>query len=238
MNAHRVEIFHVAHRDAVVGAVADDLILDFFPSAQIFLDKHLRYTCLSDARSQVAEDFGKLRHEFLLTAYDSRALAVKRESRANHDGIADLLCGSNRLLGVHCRSASRGFHADFPQLPHKEVAVLGVAYRRNGSAEDSDTVFFENAALFEREAEIERGLPAEGQGDGVGAFLAYDLRREFLGEREGINYVSALIICLHRRDVGIHKDDAHAVLFERLDRLRTRIVEFARLADAEASRAE
>ena len=41
VNAHRVEVLHVADGDAVVLLIADDLVLDLLPAAQIFLDKDL-----------------------------------------------------------------------------------------------------------------------------------------------------------------------------------------------------
>ena len=42
MDAERVEILHIADRDAVVVAVAHHFIFDFFPAAQGFLHEHLR----------------------------------------------------------------------------------------------------------------------------------------------------------------------------------------------------
>ena len=41
VDAHRVEVFHVADGDAVIGGVAHDLVLDFFPAAHALLDQHL-----------------------------------------------------------------------------------------------------------------------------------------------------------------------------------------------------
>ena len=41
VHAHRVEVLHVADRDAVVGAVAHHLVLDLFPAEQAALDQHL-----------------------------------------------------------------------------------------------------------------------------------------------------------------------------------------------------
>ena len=41
MDAHRVEVFHVAHRDAVIPSVANDLVLDLLPTSQALLDKNL-----------------------------------------------------------------------------------------------------------------------------------------------------------------------------------------------------
>ena len=43
---------------------------------------------------------------------------------------------------------------------------------------------------------------------------------------------------LHRRDVRVDQHDLEALLLERLDGLRARVVELARLADGEAARAE
>ena len=38
VDAHRIEIFHIADGDAVVVVVANDFIFDFFPAGQIFLN--------------------------------------------------------------------------------------------------------------------------------------------------------------------------------------------------------
>ena len=42
MDAHRVEVFHVADRDAVVEPVSHDLVLDFLPADEGLLDQYLR----------------------------------------------------------------------------------------------------------------------------------------------------------------------------------------------------
>ena len=41
VDPHRIEVLHVADGDAVVEAVADDLVLDLLPAFQILLDQHL-----------------------------------------------------------------------------------------------------------------------------------------------------------------------------------------------------
>src|SRR3989344_603849 len=229
VNTHRVEIFHVAHGDAIVGTVAHDLVLDFFPSAEVFFDEYLRH---------IAKDICKFCGKFFFIPYDSRPLTAEREPCAHHDRISDFFCGCYGFLGIRGCAAPRGLHINSLEPFYKKVPVFGVAYRRNGSAEDAHSVFFENSGLFEREPKVQCSLSAEGKGYRVWALFAYDLRREFLREREEVHRVGALLVGLHRGDVGIHQDDAHAVLFEGLDRLRTRIVEFSRLTDAEASGAQ
>ena len=41
MGAHRVEVFHIADGNAVVGAVPDDFVFHFFPADQGTLQQHL-----------------------------------------------------------------------------------------------------------------------------------------------------------------------------------------------------
>ena len=41
VDAHRVEVLHVADRDAVVVRVADDLVFDLLPAFEVFLDQDL-----------------------------------------------------------------------------------------------------------------------------------------------------------------------------------------------------
>ena len=42
MDAERVEVFHIADRNTVVVAVADDFIFDFLPALEALLDEYLR----------------------------------------------------------------------------------------------------------------------------------------------------------------------------------------------------
>ena len=73
VDAHRVEVLHVADGDAVVAAVADDLVLDLLPAAQVFLDQHLANAAVK-ARLQ-------RRLELALGLDDAAALAAEGESR-------------------------------------------------------------------------------------------------------------------------------------------------------------
>ncbi len=41
MNAHRIDIFHVADGDAVIGRIAHYFVFDLFPSQQAFFHQHL-----------------------------------------------------------------------------------------------------------------------------------------------------------------------------------------------------
>ena len=64
VDAHRVEVLHVADRDAVVPRVADDLVLDLLPAAQALLDQHLdlrRRTRLGESRRRARLGFRRCR---------------------------------------------------------------------------------------------------------------------------------------------------------------------------------
>ena len=55
--ADRVDVLHVADRDAIACAVAHDFILDFFPAGDRALDKYLPYSRKSES---VLKDLSQL----------------------------------------------------------------------------------------------------------------------------------------------------------------------------------
>ncbi len=64
VDAHRVEIFHIAYSDRVVETIPYDFIFDLLPSGQVFLDEDLRSS---------AQCFFGAQGQFLLIADFSRA---------------------------------------------------------------------------------------------------------------------------------------------------------------------
>src|SRR3989344_8350477 len=72
MDTHRVEVFHVAHCYAIVCRVAHDLVLDLFPSVQIFFDKNLWHRTKKRC---------KFLRKLRLVPYNAGAFAAKRQSR-------------------------------------------------------------------------------------------------------------------------------------------------------------
>ena len=51
MDPHRIEILHIAYRDAVIETVTDDFVFDFLPPFQEFFDEDLRTMGKSLGRS-------------------------------------------------------------------------------------------------------------------------------------------------------------------------------------------
>jgi hypothetical protein len=88
-----------------------------------------------------------------------------------------------------------------------------------------------SAVVIERQAEVEGGLAAEAQGDGVGFFFFDDARDDFFGEWLEINRVGHVAVGLDGGDVGVDQDGLNPLLFERHDGLRAGIIELTGLAD-------
>ena len=157
VDAHRVEVLHVADGDAVVAPVAHDLVLDLLPAAQALLDQHLGHAAGEGAAQRLVE--------VGLGLDDAAALAAQREAAAQHHREADLAGRGPRLVGGAAGAAARGAHADLRQPLDEELAVLGVADGLHRRAEHPHAVLVEDARLVERQPAVERGLAAEGEQD-------------------------------------------------------------------------
>src|SRR5207247_9786852 len=75
MDAHRVEVFHVADRDAVIELVTDDLVFDFLPSDEVLFDQYLR---------AVRERLGDPLAELLVIGAKAGTEAAQRVCRPDH----------------------------------------------------------------------------------------------------------------------------------------------------------
>src|SRR5262249_32823920 len=98
MYAERIEVLHVADGDAGVGAVADDLVLDLFPAAEVLLDHYL------PDRAGLQAALGHAR-QFIRRPRDAAARSAECVGGADHDGIADLSSAAPRILDRRRRLA-------------------------------------------------------------------------------------------------------------------------------------
>ena len=89
VNAERVEVFHIAHRDAIVEAVAHHFILHFFPALQALFDQNLR-----GERESLLGQFV----EFGLIVAKSRSESAQCVGRTNNHGIAQRFGGAARIF--------------------------------------------------------------------------------------------------------------------------------------------
>ena len=83
---------------------------------------------------------------------------------------------------------------------------------------------------MEGETEIKRSLSADIQHDGVRFFLRNDFAREMRRQGQEIDAVGKPGVRLDGGDIGIEEDGFNFFFFQRFDRLRAGIVEFAGLA--------
>src|SRR5262249_56496756 len=97
--------------------------------------------------------------------------------------------------------------------------------------EAADAGLGEDARFVELEAKVERRLPAEAEEEGVDALLLDDLRDEVFVDGEEVHRVGELLARLDGGDVRIDEDGVDPLLAQRLERLRSRIIELARLPD-------
>ena len=89
VDAHRVDVLHVADHQAVVPRVAHDLVLQLLPAAQALVDDHL---------GRVNEGLGAEAVQLRLVRGEAAAEASEREGRAHQHRVADPLGDVPRLL--------------------------------------------------------------------------------------------------------------------------------------------
>ena len=91
VHTERVKVLHVAHRNAVVAAVAHNLVLDLLPALHALFHKHLRAVC----KRRVAETA-----QFLLVLGKATAQTAKRKGRTHNDREANSVRRRQRLIEV------------------------------------------------------------------------------------------------------------------------------------------
>mmetsp|Transcript_18365 Transcript_18365/g.28644 ORF Transcript_18365/g.28644 Transcript_18365/m.28644 type:complete len:839 (-) Transcript_18365:393-2909(-) len=234
VHAEGVEVLHVAHGDAVVAAVAHDLVLHLLPPLQALLHQDLRGQA-EGLRGHLAQ--------VRLVAADARAEAAEREGRADHDGEPDVVGHPHRLLHRGHRLGLRDLLVDLHQLLGEDVAVLRGLDDRDLRAQHLHVVLGQDALLLQVHAAVQRRLAAHGDHDALRPLplehLLHELRRDGQ-EVHLVRLVQRLVVDvrLHGGDVRVHEHHLLALLLQGLDGLRARVVELARLPDAQAPRAQ
>ena len=133
VDAHRVDVFHVADGDAVVGGVAHHLVLDLLPADKGALEQHLAY----GAGGEAAADDGL---ELSLGVGDAAACAAERVGGADDQGQAEV--GERGAGLVHRFDDGAGGHrlAQLHEQGAEQLAVFGVANGLQRGAQQPDAV--------------------------------------------------------------------------------------------------
>ena len=229
MYAERVEVLHVADCDAVVVAVAHDLVFDFLPSAQGLLDQHL---------GREGEGLAGQGFKLLLVLAESRAESAEGVGRAYDHGIAHAGGRRARLLKVGGGVRLDGLDSYFVELFHEKLTVFSVDYGLHRRSEHLHPVFVEDSAAEELHSAVQGRLASEREQYALGLLLGDDLLDEVGGDRKEVDLVRHAFGGLHRGDIGVDEHRADAFLPERLERLRAAVVEFSGFADLERARAQ
>ena len=154
MDAHRVDVLHVADGDAVVRAVPHHLIFDLFPAEQRPLEQDL-----ADRRG--GEPAARHVLELIERVRDSSTRSAERIRRAHDRRQADSLRDRARLIEIgHDLTLGHGL-ADAEKQVAEEFPVLCRADRRDGRAKRAHAEVVEHAGIGESDGEVQAGLPAE-----------------------------------------------------------------------------
>ena len=174
MNPHRVQVFHIADGDAVVGAVADYFVLDFFPADEGTFQQYLGYG--AGGKAGLGDGF-----ELGVGVGDAAAAAAEGVGGADDQGQAHTggdLAGFGH--GVDGDVVRFGF-ADFVEESAEKIAIFGAADGLQGGSQQSDVVAFQDAGVGQGHGEVESGLAAEGGEQTVGPLAGDDALQDFDG---------------------------------------------------------
>ena len=211
--------------------IADHLHLELLPAEHALLDQHLvRRRGVEPA----LDDLGEL----LPVVADAAAHAAQREGRPHDRRQADVLERPHRLLAVVGEHRLGRRKADPRHRLAEQQPVLGLGDRLGLGADHLDPELGEHACLVERQRGVERGLPAHGGQQRVGALGSDDLGDDLRRDRLDVGGVRQLRVRHDRGRIGIDQDDAVALGLQRLAGLGARIVELAGLSDDDGARAD
>src|SRR5262249_1262553 len=205
--------------------------LEFLPTLDRLLDQDLLRRRLRQAKLDDAP-------ELLRRPRRPAAGPSERERGPDHQRQADLLADLLRLGERARASRPRGPRPDLGDRPLEEVAVLGEAHRDLVRADQPDVAALEDAALRQREREVQRGLAADGRKNRVGPLLLEDPLQKLGRQRLDVGRVGELRVRHDRRRVRVDEDHAVALAAQRADRLCAGVVEFAGLPDDDRAGAD
>src|ERR1051326_3080341 len=122
MDAHRIEIFHVADRDTGIFGIPHHFILDLFPSLHASLDQHL-----TDRAGLKAATNDLL--VLVVVAGDTAAGPSQGISGSNDEGKGHLATERLSLLPVEYSSTGWDWLANLQEQALEKLAVLRLSNR-------------------------------------------------------------------------------------------------------------
>jgi len=118
------------------------------------------------------------------------------------------------------------------------LAVLTAVDGLDAGTDELDAVLLQDAGRVQRHRRVERGLPAQGREQCVGALLLDHLLDELGRDRLDVRRVRELRVGHDRRRVGVDQDHPDALGHQHPARLGAGVVELAGLADDDRAAAD
>ena len=231
VHAHRIDVLHVADRDAGVPGVAHDLVLELLPAHERPLDEDL-----TDRRG--ADAPGRDGAELVVGRREPTTGAAERVRRPDHERVADAGGEGERVIDRVRDRRLRHRLADLHQKLLEGLAVLGLLDRAQGGPEHPHAVALEHPGLGELHGEVEAGLPAKRREQPIGALALDDPLEHLDGERLDVRHIRDTGVGHDRRGIGVDEDGRDPLLAERAAGLRPGVVELRGLADEDRPRAD
>ena len=224
VDAHGVEVLDRADDDAVVGAVAHHLHLEFLPAEHRLLDQHL-----ADRRGAQAGEHDVL--ELVAVVGDAGAEPAQGIGRPDDGRQLDVSQRRARRLEALDDARARHGEADALHRRAEQVALLGLGDDLGVGADHLDAVRLQHPGARQLEAGVERRLPAHGRQQRVGLLALDDLGDDLEGDRLDVGGIRQARVGHDGRRVGVDQDHPVALGAQGLARLDAGIVELAGLPD-------
>ncbi|SPE58521.1 hypothetical protein SBV1_2740025 [Verrucomicrobia bacterium] len=254
VHPHRVEIFDRADDDAVVFMVAHHFHLELFPPEQRLLDKNF------GDRRELQTTLGYF-FELVPIVADAAPGAAQGKCGSNNEWEAANpfrdFAGFCQIMG---RATDGHIEADGDHEVFEHLAVFAALDGFGVGADHFDAVLFQDTPAMQGHGGIEGSLATQGRqqhqlvrssrGFSSSRWRVHsqafhllhlarnDLLDTFRRYRLDVGAVGKLRIRHDRGRVGIHQDDAVALLFESFAGLGARVIELTGLADDDRTSAD
>ena len=223
MDAHGVDVFHVADGDAVVGGIAHHLVFQLFPALQVYLYEHL----IDGAGGNAARSYGG---ELIPGAGDASTRPPEGVGGPYDQGQSKPLSHSQGFFYSLNGGAGRGRLPDVAQELLEELPILRLADGVEGRAQHANVELFQDSGLGELDGEVKASLPAEGREDAVGALLLDYPGDDLKGQGFDVYDVGDVLVGHDGGWVGVDQHGGDALFAEGLAGLGAGVVELGGLA--------
>ena len=224
VDAHRIEVFDSADDDHVVGLIAHDFHLVFFPAENGFFQQDF----IDGREGQTAADF-----LYKLFAVVSHAATCSPEgiAGANNDRQSDVLHCRIGFLHVVYDSTAGTVEPDFGHRFFKLVTAFCFGDDRFFGTDEFHAQLVKDAATGKIHRSVQAGLTAERRQQGIGFFDLDDFLNILPGDRFDISPMCCFRIGHNRSRIGVYQHDFITIFPQCLTGLGSRIVKFTRLTD-------